>query len=419
MTIGLLSYRKEIDFKWFPILFVLTLFIIIFTFFAPLSYSTLYRTTALYNFMARIVITVSVKTQIIMTISFIIDLLFGISFLFVFPKIYQGKKLYLIIMSLFIFVIFYSCIYSFYFERNWYKYFFSGNWKYNPDSIGSIFGDKQQWGVFLATCFPICFLMIYFLSKTDLKKQLKILFICFISTTALMSFICSLVSFCKTAIICNLIFILIFTIALFINGLIKKKNQKLSFVILGLFLIVLFVFILFRTIPSLKSSKIGLIIDTIIKTLQSSGETGSISRLAIFLSFLERVPATNLMFGFPKGSLEAFELSANPEFINTLHTGIAIFFGRTGLVGITIYFILYFRVVKAIFSIGKKDFIRAGILFGFLAVSFVLDLSELEILIMSSSALVFVKNLVLVSMPLSEYCERRNDYETLYVCIDC
>ena len=419
MALGLVAYRRSIDFRWLIIISVLIFFIIFFTFFSPLSYSALYRTTALYSFMAEIVISVSVKTQIVMTLSFIVDILFGFSFVFILPKIYKKTTLYLLLTYIFIFIILYSCLYSFYFERSWYKYFLSGNWKYNPVSIGSIFGDKQQWGAFLATCFPFCFLMVYILSKMSIKRVLKILSYIFISLTGVMAFFCSIVSFCKTAIISNIVFLFIFFIGLCIYFLVKKRHLFIPALVFTVFAAFLITFILFRTVESLKISKIGLIIDTILKTLKSSGETGSVQRLTILVYFLDRMPATNLMFGFPKGTLEAFELSTTPELINTLHTGFAIFFGRTGIVGTAIYLIIYGILIRAIIYNGKQDFLKTVILLGALGVSFILNLSELEILIMSSSALVFIKNLVLVSMPLSEYHERKEFNETHFISVSC
>lgn len=410
ILIGFLAYRKEIRIRWFIVIGILMLLIIIFAFFTPTSYNVFYRTD-LYSFMTELRMSVSIKTQVTMLLSFFIDLLFGLAFVFIIPVIYKDTKCYLLIMLVFLAVMLYSCFYSFIVERDYYKYFLSGKWEYQTESIGSIFGDKQQWGVFLAVAYACSFLSIYFLSKMNLKKVIKILSYSLILLTALLSFVCSVVCFCKTAIICNIVFTYIFLGGIIFNSFRCKKGRAISISIAAVLAMIIAVCIMFWKIPSLSSTSIGQIITKVFDTLEKSGESGANSRFEIMFSFLEKYPATNLMFGVPKGVLEDFEYSLTPTLINSLHTGIAIFFGRSGIIGLVLYAIFFGIALKNIIEILLEKPVYGAMFLGGIVASFIINLSEGEVLIMSSSFIVYVENLIFVSLPIKEGLERKAMYE--------
>lgn len=404
--LNFLSYRDKINKLWFIPFFVILFFGLIFTFFTPTEFRSLYRTTALYDFMGEMITGVSDMTLIKMSLSFLVDMLFGYTFLFIFPQTLKSKKFYLYFALSFVFVMFYSCIYSFVKEKNYYIEFVSGNWKYSPVTIGSIFGDKQQWGIFLAAGVPTSVLICYLASKIYKdKKLIKFLIIGFSILSLVLMLICSLASFCKTAIIANILVVIVLLIGVALHLIIQKKKVLfgvLIFVFLGILLLIPTIF---GSVSALKNTKLGSLVNSIVQTLIDRSEQGAGSRFTILFSFLDKFPATNLMFGFNKGVLEAYEYSVTPEIINSLHTGIAIYFGRTGLVGLLIYIIFIIKLLSSICKITRKNVLYGFIFFALFVSSLILNLSELEILITSSSATVFVFNMLLVVLPLSETIE--------------
>ncbi|MCQ2975610.1 MAG: hypothetical protein MJ211_12485 [Bacteroidales bacterium] len=353
--------------------------------------------------MGEMITGVSDLTLVKMSLSFIVDMLFAYSFVFIFPQTLKSKKFYIYFILSFVFVMFYSCIYSFIKERNYYIEFISGKWTYSPITIGSIFGDKQQWGIFLAAAVPSSILLCYLAAKFYRERKiLKICIIVFSLVTFCLTLVCSLASFCKTAIIANILAIIVLLVGIALHLIIKKKKilfGVIIFAFLGLFLLIPTIF---GSVSALKETKLGSLVNSILQTLADRGEQGAGSRLTILFSFLEKFPATNLMFGFNKGLLEAYEYSVTPEIINSLHTGIAIYFGRTGLVGLLIYVLLLVKLISCICKITKNNILYGFIFFALFVSSLILNLAELEILITSSSATVFMFNILLVVLPLSE-----------------
>lgn len=408
--LNFVSCRKEINKIWLIPFLIIILFGIVFTFFTPTEYRSLYRTTALYNFMGEMINSVSDMTLLKMSLSFIVDILFGFSFMFILPKSLKNKKFYLYFALAFMLVIFYSCVYSLIKERDYYKNFISGNWEYNPVTIQSIFTDKQSWGIFLAACVPTSVLSIYLAIKIYSKQKfLSFLIIAFSVVTFLLSLSCSIVCFCKTAIVANILVVIVLLLGIGLYFLIKRKNFFIGVLFLGILVIFLLIPTLFSSVPALQGTKIGSLILKIFNTLVDRGETGFGSRMTILFSFLEKFPSTNLMFGFNKGVLEAYEYSVTPEIINSLHTGIAIFFGRTGLIGLLIYCILIGLIVKSICKITKENLFYGFIFISLFCSSTILNFAELEILVTSSSATVFVYNVLFVVLCLREANELKEE----------
>lgn len=398
-----ISYRKEINYKWLIVFLVMLIFILLCMLYTPTYFSVLYRTTKLYDFMAQYETSVSIGTLVKMYLSFAIDIFFAFSFLFVLPHIFKKQTwLLLFIFIPFLLIMIYSSAYSFVKEKDYYINFIKGDWHYNADTIGSIFGNKQQWGIFLAPTLPVCLISIYLVFKTKLPKLLKILFTCFSCVIFVLAAFCSLAAFCKTAILTNIIFIAFALIGLILWLFINKKKLLLPIIISCLIGLAVVGIIVFMGVDAWHQNGVGKTAFNIINSLFKESETSAASRIEIMLGTLQNFPATNIFFGFSKGILDCFVRTTVPYMNNGLHTGLAIYFGRTGIVGFTIYIILLCIVVLSIIKICRHNWLYGFIIIGAFISSFMLNLSELEILLVSSSGTVYIVNLIAVTLPMSE-----------------
>ena len=408
-----ISYFDQINKKWLLVFLAIIFFSMLSTIYTTTSYLTLYRTTRLYNFMAEYYVSVSTKEILKMQISFLIDIAFGFCFLFVLPKVIKKKHI-IIIFTLFLLIIFYSCIYSLVKEKAYYLKFLSGDWSYRNDTVGSIFGNKQQWGIFLISAFPICFINIYLVVKEDFKKIFKILFILFSAIVAFMVFALGGMSFCKTEIISSVLFVFAFAVGLVITCLISKKYRKKGFILLG----ALVALTICLTIVIIKVPQAKQIFDNIINTFDTYSEESIGVRFTLVFGVFKNFPTTNLIFGMPKAIADPFVRSLMPEIKNGLHTGIAIYFVRTGIFGLVIFILLCIVLIKKYIKLHDQHPLLSIILISTFAVSIILNLSEADILIFSSSMVGYMLNIALVTLPFSKDL-KEGCLDEKNVCISC
>ena len=399
--VGGIIYLDDSGKRWIVIFTIFILLISINIFFMPTSFVTLYKTSQLYYFMAELDIVVSTKKILIMHASFIVDILFGYAFFFVLPKLLSKKYLF-IILSIFNLIILISCFYSMIIEKDYYVWFLSGNWSYTSDTIGSFFGNKQQWGLFLISAIPSIAISFYLLAKRKINFIIKIGISFIYSISALLIMFCGTVAFCKTAIVCNIVFVVTLIIGFSIHMLRNKKTIALSFLIFSIFIGSIIYVVCVMNLPSLQTSKIGKMIYNTISTLFVRGEGSILVRLELMYFVFQNFPSANLMFGITKGLVDPFVRSLIPELVVGLHTGYAIYFGRTGIIGFVIFVILNIYLFRGVGILVKRKPFLATILIASYLSSVVLSLSESEILIFSSSMNGFVFNLLLVSYLLKE-----------------
>lgn len=395
------AYRKQINRKWICVFLFMIIISFVMIFITQTTYETLYRTIKLYDFMAVYRTSVSLQTNLKMFISFAFDIAFGYCFIFIIPIAIKNYWYYIVLISLFLVIMFYSCCYSFLKEKDYYVYFLRGDWHYQADSIGSIFGNKQQWGVFLAPAFVCAFFNVYLIFKVRIYKWIKIVSCVGMFSFACCYFFCSLVAFCKTAIVADVVFISVIIVGLIVYLFYKKKilyGLLISTIIVGC----IFGFILVMVIPTLHQTGLGKKLFDIFNTLIHQGQTGGESRFELLRAIIQNFPGINLMFGIPKGTLDAYTRSLIPEMVNGLHSGIVIYFGRTGITGLVVYMLLFVSLLKKYFSLFKKKPFYVFLFLASLSSSLILNLAELEILIMSSSATVLMYNIVCVVLPMSE-----------------
>lgn len=410
-----ITYRKTISLKWafvFGILIFLNIFMVLLT---PKTFYVTYQQTTLYSFYSSIYYEIYPYKIILDFLSFAVDVLFGFMFMFIFPKCFT-KKMYLTILSLFIFTMFYSFIYSFIKERQYYAYFLSGNWSYANDTIGSIFSDKQSWGVFLSITIPAAFISMYMVSKLKLKKIIKILCYVFLSLVCVLTLVCSLVCFCKTSIVTTFLFLFVFFIGFIVLNIVHKKKIILSVALLAVLVgFVGFLIYVSKSNNIDEKSILGLV-KKLLDALITRGQESADIRTDLMVTTFQNFPAINMFLGIPKGLQDYVIKAAVPEMPNFTHTGFAVFLGRTGVFGFTCYAILIGLIIYYSFKIFKRSHFLALSVLGSLLAALILNLSEFEILIMSSSMIVFMSNLICVMLPMSIEAEKGGaNYEEVVI----
>ena len=395
------SNYNRIKKKWFLIVAIMVFFEFLSLLFTPSTYDVLFKTGQTYPFMAHRHISVSVFDSVVFSLSQSVDLVFGLLFMSILPLVLNKRRM-IIVLNIFIFVVFYSIVLSFFREKSYYIYFLKGNWKYSNDSIGSIFGNKQQWGIFLVSGFCASIYIMHFLLKEKpFKRAILIFLIMFYSLFLFGCIFCSTVAFCKTAIVCYLIFIILFIIFIIFRLIKNRKTRVLGVAVALLFVVCFTLIILVNHVEALRTNLIGRLIYNIFRTLEDKSEQSISVRLSVVYCLLEKFPSINLMFGFPKGILDAYVRTISPELLIGLHTGIASYFGRTGVFGFVIYGILIFKLIKLYINAAQFSKSLTFLYFGIFAVSIVMNLSESEILIFSSSINGLILNLLLVTDPYS------------------
>lgn len=403
-----ITYRKQISLKWlfvFVLLIILNLVTVLVT---PKQIYTLATQNILYPFLTSIEVNFGVYNIIVNFFSFAVDVIFGFLFMFVFPKCFN-KKMYIVILSLFLAIMFYSCLYSFVKERNYYLKLLSGDWTYENDTIGSIFGDKQQWGGFLAITVPTVFICWYMLKKSTNSKLIKIPYYIISSVLIFLTIFCTVVCFCKTAIICIALFLLIFFFNFVITNFVKKRQIVLSIVLSAALILVVAFFVAVETIPQLSSNSVIALIKKMIDTLFVRGGQSVDDRNSVLIAVFQNFPATNLFLGVPKGMLDDLIRGTIPELKNLLHTGYAIFAARSGVFGFCCYILLNIIIIVYSVKLFKKSPFLSLTVLGANLVTIILNLSELEILIMSSSMTVFISNIICIIIPMTLYKNKEDD----------
>lgn len=394
--IGVLIYWEQIDKRWLVLFGLIIFFSIVSTLYTPWSYSVLYRTERLGdNFMASLTISVSLKEIVVGCLSFAVDVLFGYALMFIYPKILSLKKLF-IIFIVFSSIILYSCLYSFLKERDYYIKFLSGNWSYTNRTIGSIFGHKQQWGVFLISSVVVCALSIFLTFKLFVKKSSRFCLVSFFVIVLILSFLCSIFAFCKTAIIANFSFLFVVLICSLIALVSKQKTRKIGIILCALFVVLFSSTIVLFTLPG---TKIYNVFQNVLSAFDKHSDESIGIRAALAIGFLKNIPSYTIPFGMPKPLVDPFVRTLMPEIVNGLHTGFIIFFARTGLFGILVSVCLLFAIFNEMRKIGFENKMLLSILVAAFISSIIFSLSESEILIFSSSMIGFMLNLVIISFP--------------------
>ena len=258
-----------------------------------------------------------------------------------------------------------------------------------------MFGDKQEFGAFLAVGFACSIFSLYLL---DFKKVSTSIFKVISIVSLPIFFAISLLSGCKTASLAEIFICLFCLIGLMVRWF--KTSKKKFFISLSFVVLFFVVFILFVAVPSFHSSGMlqkayNLVVNRLI--LKIFG--GIDSRNFLSLAFFENVNASLLFFGLSKGAVQTYMQGIILDGQSSIHTGFTYFFSSYGLFGFIVYLFLIFIVVKNIFKVTVVNISIGFMLLGLFFATLIFNISECEILIVSSSTAIFVFNILVVSYP--------------------
>lgn len=399
-----ISLRLKLNYKLVVVYIILMFMNFIMIFASPHQYETLFL-SQYYRIGEYFVTSVSYKNILISFMSSVVDFLWGFCFLWVLPLLFKNKKQILLVLLPFILIMLITCIYSFIFERKIFILVFT-----DPSQIGSatglqsMFDTKQTFGVFLCPAFCCSLLSIKLvLGKDPLFRYEKLVLGIPLIISALIIFFVSIVSLCRTAIVANFIALFVFYIALTVHSFHLKK-KIIGIVLSSALVIFILIFVLFMTIDSLHSSGIlNNLYKFLMQHIFNRIQTSSDSRLAILVAYLREIPLLNLFFGFSKGLSDIYIRSLAPILIYGLHSGFAIYLNNYGLISFFITYLFIISIVWKNLKNIKKDPFIAILIFGFFITVMFLNISESEILVFSSSTIVFMFNFLIIVFANSRY----------------
>ena len=387
--------KRKIQWKWAIVFIYVLLFTLISVLISPQTYHYIYI-ESLYRVVHQVEASPGFKRLFILFLSSISD--FGLAFCFVFilPIVLNNKKQILILSIPIVLICLGECVYSLVVERQEYiKLFNYVDPQYGGYNvvIGASFGNKQDWGAFTTVSFSCAIITFALIDGKNLKTIL-------IKTLLLLSsfiiFIFTIASLCKTAIFSQL-FVIIYLLSLLF-----KKRHYFVFVLLSLFMFGFLLSIyLFYKIPSFHSSgwaeKIyNVTYNYIIAKIKSGATSG---RTFIWMNLINSFRTYNLFFGLSKGGVSTYSQVAMVEGQSQLHNGIIYFFASYGILGLSIYLILLFIVIKRIMMIWTINSSLVFIFVGLFGAAMIFSLVEAEVLIVSGANPIFIFNILLCVFP--------------------
>lgn len=390
-----IKYKLKIKWTWLVIFCAVLLMTLIAILISPLSYRYMY-VESLYKVVHVVELNPGLTRTIIMYLSSIADFAFAFCIVFILPSIIHDKKKLLFILIPIVVICLFECAYSIIKEKDTYIYLinhpddpFGG---YNHD-IGATFGNKEDWGAFLtvATCSSI--FSIYTLDNTKRNLIIKIgLGLC-----ALMFAVFAVLSLCKTAMLgISLTFIVVIIGIIYFS---IKKSKRAMIITVSLVSILVIAIVTFFATKGFGVSILNKAYEFLTKFILNKAGGAVGSRTAIWMNYAENVRGYNLFFGMGKTYVNAYTRMLSPEGVAQIHNGFAYFFASYGLIGFMLLISLIILSVYNIVKLWRYERWLVFILLGIMCASISFILAEAEVLVISSSAPVFIYNVLLVILP--------------------
>lgn len=403
----LIKYKQKVKWGWLVVFCFCLLMTLMSMLMSPLTYEYMYA-ESLYKVVHTVYLNPGVPRTIVMYLSSVADFAFAFCIVFIMPTVIGDKKKLLFILLPIVVIGLLECCYSLAVEKENYIYLlnhpddpFGG---YNNE-IGATFGNKEDWGAFLTVSFVSAIASIFFLKKS---KKLIIVKIGLIISAIIMS-VFAVLSLCKT----SMLAIGLCVVALIVGGIVvMSKKSKLHFWIsISLAaMLVIFVAAFFAT------QGFGVtILNKVYKFLVNFiiGQTGNAldGRASLWLNYMQNVRGYNLFFGMGKSYVSIYTRMLNPESQSAIHNGFVYFFAAYGLIGFLLFVCLLVLVIKNIISLWRINNFYVFLFIGILLAGLSFVLAEAEVLIISSSAPVFIYNLLVVILPAGLLLKKKNEME--------
>ena len=341
--------------------------------------------------------TVGYRQILMMYLSTISDFALAFCFLFLMPRSVRKNTLVPLVVLILLFMAF-ECGYCAVFERDKILTVLtrsSDPYSGYDISIGATFGDKQEFGAFLAigVCCALALPWLLRLERKWLKRTVSIAcaFLC------VLFIVFSFLSLCKTAMLASLLSILFFGLFCLVG--ITKRNKKTGVICWSIAGIIGLAVVLFLSIPAFHSSGVlKTIYDYVDRYFFSRINGGIFSRFYLIEEYFSGMTFWNFLFGLGK-ALQGNYMSAVSGDSPGLHTGFVYFQACYGLFGSILYACAFLLVLRRIVLAAKQNIYLAGVMVGVLICSLVFNLAECTILIFSGSIGAYIFNLICVVLP--------------------
>lgn len=400
------KYRLKIKWSWLVIFCSVLLLTLIAILISPLTYKYIFVEQP-YKVVYLVELNPGLTRSIVMYLSSIADFAFAFCIMFILPSIIHDKKKILYIVLPIVAICLFECCYSILKEKDSYIYLinhpddpFGG---YNNE-IGATFGNKEDWGAFLTVSTCVAIFSIYTIKTTKKNLFLKI----GLGVSCLIFAVFAVLSLCKTAMLGICLIYLVLGIGLIYFSM-KKSKKAMIITVSALSVLVVFLISFFVTkgfgVPILNKAY-----EFIYKFVVSKAGSAVESRTSLWMNYMENVRGYNLFFGMGKTYVNAYTKMLTPDALSAIHNGFAYFFASYGLIGFILLGALISIVVYRIVKLWKYERWFVFILLGFLCASISFILAEAEVLVVSTSAPVFIYNLLVVLLPagLINYYEGRS-----------
>ena len=391
----LYKYKLKFQWKWFILFIAVLLFNLFAIILSPLTYKYLH-VEGLYKVVHIIELNPGLGTVVVMYLSALADFALAFCMLFILPTVFHDKKKILwIVLPVVLFGLL-ECSYSLIVERANYVYRLSHlddpNTGYTH-VVHATFGNKEDWGSFLTVAFCCSLVSLLFLGKTIKEKIFKAISIICLPVFAF----CALVSLCKTAILAIGLCSVCALLCLWFMS--RKKSKGIFIIVTVTYSLLLILVIIFLATNGFNLPILSKISSFVLDVLTHGAEYAAEGRAKIWLMFAQNVRTYNLFFGIGKANLNVYTKFVAKEGMSVIHNGLVYFFGSYGIVGFMLLVGLLGFVIFNLIKLRKINPNYPFIFIGLFIASFIFVLAESEVLIISSSAPIFMFNVLLVVLP--------------------
>lgn len=370
---------------------------------SPFTYQYSYISNY-YNTVWIVKLNAGLPRTLAMYFSSVADFAFAFCLIFILPTVINDKKKLLFLVIPIVCIGLLECFYSVIKEKDSYLYLIN-----HPDDpfggyghqIGATFGNKEDWGAFLTVSFVSALAGIIFLK--DEKKPLVFQILLIVSMVIFTIF--SVLSLCKTSMLAILLCLILIAIGLIVKSF--YKNKKIGFILLAIVFAIVFLFIVFLTTGGFGVPLLSKISDFLVKFIINRGESAVESRASLWLSYMQNVRGYNLFFGMGKTNVGMYTRSLSQDSQAGMHNGLAYFFASYGLIGFSIFVGLLIYSIYCIVRLYSINHFYTFAFLGILLAGFIFVLAEAEVLIVSTSAPVFMYNVLSIALPIGLYKQSR------------
>lgn len=348
-----------------------------------------------YRWTVRTIFNIGIIDLIIGNINFLIDLIIMFFYVFIFRQVVVKKDL----LPFFKFIVFFTLIeilYSLVFQINDYLFLLkkatdSSEFTGYSTNLSATFASKNGFGFLLFQAVLANYYLIKFNNRFN-----KLYFIPFVIIN-----IVNVFSLCKTSIISSIVFILILLASKII--ILRKNNKKVFITVLICCLTILLLLVLSFTPLFRKIPLIDKIISQFIQIFFISGRATIKSRIILWLYALKLVKGPYIILGYGKLASASF-LNISSNFITkTFHNGFLDILCSFGIFGI----LLYFHSIKYSYLHNistTKSKLNKLLLISVIVTTLLYGMMENVYLLISSSSVVLVPNLILATSIDTTHC---------------